>query len=127
MPQVLLLEQEVLAPRAPNQVEGIPVGADHEVAAVVHVLARERVAVGGRAATQDSAPLEQRHLVPLLLEGDGGGQPREPGAQDDDLHRPQYTRGTVRNAIAALRGRDSRTTGKVKGCPRREISSRRAR
>ena len=126
-PQVFLLEQEVLSTRPANQIEGVPIGADHQVAAVVHVFARERVAVGRGPSAQDAPSLEQRHLVALLLEGDRGREPGEAGAEDDDLHRPQYTRGTVRRAIAALRGRDSRTTGRVKGWPRREISSSRLR
>ena len=65
------------APARRSEVERRRGSADHEVRAVVHVLAGCRVRVRRGAAAQDAAALEQRHLVPALLQRDGGGQAGE--------------------------------------------------
>jgi len=88
-PEIVLGGEEVLRPRAPHEVEGGGVGPDHEVSAVVDVLAGHGIRERRCPPAEDAPPLEQRHLVTPLLEGDGRGQAREASADDDDPHRPQ--------------------------------------
>ena len=125
--QVVLHVEKVRGPGVAHEVEGGAVAGDHQVRAVVHVLAGSGVAVRGRAAPQHAAPLEQQHVVALLLEADGGREAGEPAPHHDDPHRRKYTRGTVRRAIQAFRGRDKRAAGRPTGQSRRAISSSRAR
>ena len=87
--QVVLGEDEVRRPGAPDEVQGRGVGPDHQVGAVVDVLAGERVARRGGPPAEDAAPLEEHDVVPPLLQRDGGGEAREASPDDDDLHRPQ--------------------------------------
>ena len=87
--QVVLLQQQVLGSGPSHEVEGVGIGADHDVGSVVHVLARNRVAIGGGASPEHAPPLEQGDLVPALLERDGGGQAGEAGTYHDDLHTLQ--------------------------------------
>ena len=84
-----LLQEQVPCPSSAQQAERRAVGADHEVGAVVHVVARHRVARRGGAAAEDAAALEQHHLVPPLLECDRRREAREASSDDDDLHTPQ--------------------------------------
>ena len=121
--EVLLLEDEVGGPGPPDEVQRRGVGADHQVGAVVHVLAGHRVARRRGAPAEDAAPLEQHDLVPPLLESDGRGEAREPSPDHDDLHRPHRTRQTVRSAIPILRGLPSCTRAPPTGWPRRAHSS----
>jgi hypothetical protein len=85
--QALLHEEEVRGPRPAQQVQGRLVTRDHQVRAVVHVFTGDGVRERGGAAAEDAPPLEERDLVPALLEGDGGGESREAAPDDDDPHR----------------------------------------
>ena len=125
--EVVLGEDEVLGARPADEVEGRGVGAHHQVGTVVHVLAGDRVARRGGAAAEDTAPLQDDHVVPPLLQGDGRGEAREPSPDHDDLHRPHRTRGIVRSAIQTLRGLPSCTRAPPTGWPRRAHSSRTSR
>ena len=125
--EVVLGEDEVRGAGPPDEVERRGVGAHHQVGAVVHVLAGDRVARRGGPPAEDAAPLEQHDLVPPLLESDGRGEAREPSPDHDDLHRPHRTRGIVRSAIQILRGLPSCTRSPPTGWPRRAHSSRTAR
>jgi len=85
--QALLDEEEVRGSRPAQQVQGRFVSRDHQVRAVVHVLAGDGVRERGGAAAEDAAALEDRDVVPALLEGNGGGEPGEAAPDDDDPHR----------------------------------------
>ncbi len=125
--QLVLERQQIAGPRAAQQVERRVVAADHQMGAVVHLVAGRRVARGGGAAAQDAAPLQQHDLVPPFLEPDGRGEAGEAAAEDDDLHAPQASRASVRSAIQSLRGFESWTRGPATGWPRRAHSSSTAR
>ena len=109
--QVILDQEQVRGPGAAQQVQRRFVARDHEVRAVVHVFARDGVREGGGAAAEEAAALEEGHLVPALLEGDGRGQSGETAADDDDPHRRAYTRASVRAATQSLRGVESGARG----------------
>ncbi len=86
-PEVLLLEQQVGGPGAPRQRQGAAVRADHQVRAVVDVVAGHGVARRGGPAAENAAPLEEHDLVAALLERDRRGKAGEAAAHDEDLHQ----------------------------------------
>ena len=127
-PEVLLLEQQVGGPRAPRQRQGAAVRADHQVRAVVDVVAGHGVARRGGPAAENAAPLEEHDLVAALLERDRRGEAGEAAAHDEDLHQTfQYTRGIVRSAVQSFRGFPSETRSPPTGWPRRAHCSRSVR
>jgi hypothetical protein len=88
-PEVLLEGDEVAGSRPLQKVERRGVGPEHEVGAVVDVLAGDRVAGRGGPSAEDAAALEEHDVVPPLLQRDGRGEPGEASPDDDDLHTPQ--------------------------------------
>jgi hypothetical protein len=125
--ELVLEEQEVAGTGSAQQVERGVIAADHQVGAVVHLVAGRRIPRGRRAAAEDAAALQQHDLVAPLLKPDGGGETGEAAAHDDDLHARQASRPSVRSAIQSLRGFESRTRGPEMGWPRRTHSSSTAR
>jgi hypothetical protein len=130
--QLVLEQQQLGRARAPQQVECRRVGPDHQVRAVVDLVAGLGVARGGGAASQHAATLQQHHVVPALLEPDRRREAGEAAAHHHDLHAStpgacRSRRASVRSAIQSLRGFDSFTRGPPTGWPRPAHSSSTAR
>ncbi len=112
--EVRLFQEQVSSPGSPDQVQGLGIGPDHDVGAVVDLVAGGRVAVRRRSAAQDPASLEEDDFMTALLERDGRREAGEPAPDHDDPHLATATRSAVAAAIHALRARD-RVTRRPRG------------